>query len=171
MQTGVNVVVVGGGSVGLETAKFLAAKGTISPDQLYFLTLHEAESPEVLRDLMLKGAKRVTVIEMAGKMGQDVGRSTRWVLLKELELRGVKLITEATMKEIAPDHVVYTNAQGNAVAIAADTVVMAMGSRPENSLAHKLEETGVDVRVIGDAKKCGRIADALEDGLALACMV
>ena len=120
---------------------------------------------------MLKGAKRVTVIEMAGKMGQDVGRSTRWVLLKELELRGVKLITEATMKEIAPDHVVYTDAQGNAVVIAADTVVMAMGSRPENSLAHKLEETGVDVRVIGDAKKCGRIADALEDGLALACMV
>lgn len=81
VETGANVVVVGGGSVGLETAKFLAAQGTISPDQLYFLTLHEAESPKVLRDLMLKGAKTVTVIEMAGKMGQDVGRSTRWVLL------------------------------------------------------------------------------------------
>lgn len=171
VQTGVNVVVVGGGSVGLETAKFLAAKGTISPDQLYFLTLHEAESPEVLRELMLKGAKRVTVIEMAGKMGQDVGRSTRWVLLKELELRGVKLISEATMTEIEPDRVVYTDSQGNDVVLAADTVVMAMGSRPENSLAQKLQETGVEVRVIGDAKKCGRIADALEDGLALACMV
>jgi len=167
----VNVVVVGGGSVGLETAKFLAAKGTISPDQLHFLTLHEAESPEVLRELMLKGAKRVTVIEMASKMGQDVGRSTRWVLLKELELRGVTLIAEAKMKEIAPDHIAYTDSQGIAVELAADTVVMAMGSRPENSLAHKLEEAGVEVRVIGDAKKCGRISDALEEGLALACMV
>jgi 2,4-dienoyl-CoA reductase (NADPH2) len=171
VQTGVNVAVVGGGSVGLETAKFLAAKGTISPDQLYFLTLHEAESPEYLRELMLKGTKRVTVIEMAGKMGQDVGRSTRWVLLKELELRGVKLISEAEITEIALDHVVYTDSQGNAVVLTADTVVMAMGSRPENSLVHKLEETGVEVRVIGDAKKCGRIVDALEDGMALACVV
>lgn len=171
VQTGVNVVVVGGGSVGLETAKFLAAKGTISPDQLYFLTLHEAESTEVLRELMLKGAKKVSVLEMADKMGQDVGRSTRWVLLKEMELRGVQLITAAKLKEIASDHVVYADSHGNDVVLAADTVVLAMGSRPENSLARKLEEAGVDVRVIGDARQCGRIADALEDGLALACMV
>jgi 2,4-dienoyl-CoA reductase-like NADH-dependent reductase (Old Yellow Enzyme family)/thioredoxin reductase len=170
-ETGVNVVVVGGGSVGLETAKFLAAKGTISPEQLYFLTLHQAESPEILRDLTLKGAKTVTVIEMAEKMGQDVGRSTRWVLLKELELRGVKLITEAKLKEIAADHIAYTDSNGNDVALEANTVVLAMGSRPENSLARKLEESGVNVRVIGDAKKCGRIADAIEDGLALACTV
>ncbi|MGO9571241.1 MAG: FAD-dependent oxidoreductase [Desulfomonilaceae bacterium] len=171
VQTGANVVVVGGGSVGLETAKFLAAKGTISPEQLYFLTLHEAESPEVLRELMLKGVKKVTVLEMAAKMGQDVGRSTRWVLLKELELRGVRLITEAKMKEIAPDRVVYVDSHGNDAVLAADTVVLATGSRPENSLARKLEEAGIELRVIGDAKKCGRIADALEDGLALACMV
>ena len=82
-QTGSNVVVVGGGSVGLETAVFLATKGTISSDQVYFLMLHQAESPEVLRELMLKGVKKVTVIEMARRIGQDIGPSTRWVLLKE----------------------------------------------------------------------------------------
>ncbi len=38
----------------LETAVFLATKGTISPDQVYFLMLHQAESPDVLRELMLK---------------------------------------------------------------------------------------------------------------------
>jgi 2,4-dienoyl-CoA reductase (NADPH2) len=168
-QTGKDVVVVGGGSVGLETAIFLATKGTISPEQLYFLTLHEAESAEVLKNLMVKGIKKVTVIEMARKMAQDVGPSTRWVLLKELKLRGIDLITNATMKSISESEVVYTDSTGNDVSLTADSVVLAMGARPENSLAEALENSGVDVRVIGDAKKCGRIGHAIEDGFALAC--
>jgi 2,4-dienoyl-CoA reductase (NADPH2) len=171
VQTGAEVVVVGGGSVGLETAIFLATKGTISPEQLYFLTLHEAETPQALRELMVKGVKRVTVIEMAPRMAQDVGPSTRWVLLKELQLRDIAMVTQATMKEIGENHVVYTDAQGNDVTIPADTVVLAMGSRPEASLAKKLEQAGVEVRVIGDAKKCGRIGHAIEDGFKLACEV
>ncbi|MBI4965947.1 MAG: FAD-dependent oxidoreductase [Desulfomonile tiedjei] len=170
-QTGASVVVVGGGSVGLETAIFLASKGTISPEQLYFLTLHDAESPEVLRDLMVKGIKKVTVIEMVRRVAQDVGPSTRWVLLKELKLRGVELITEAKMKDISPEHIVYTDAQGNDVTLPADSVVLAMGSRPENSLAKKLEDAGVKVRVIGDANKCGRIGNAIDDGFDLGCEV
>jgi hypothetical protein len=46
-----------------------------------------------------------------------------------------------------------------------------MGSRPENALAKKLEESGFKVRVIGDANKCGRIGNAIDDGFALGCEV
>jgi 2,4-dienoyl-CoA reductase-like NADH-dependent reductase (Old Yellow Enzyme family)/thioredoxin reductase len=169
-QTGTEVVVVGGGSVGLETAASLATKGTISPEQLYFLTLHNAESPEVLRELILKGVKKVTVIEMQKRMGQDVGPSTRWVLLNELQMRGVTLITEAVMEEIHPDRVVYRDARGDDVTLLADSVILAMGSRPENSLARALESAGIlNVCTIGDANKVGRIGNALDDGFALGC--
>lgn len=167
-QTGKDVVVVGGGSVGLETAIFLAVKGTISPEQLYFLTLHNAESPEVLRELMVKGVKNVTVIEMMRRIAQDVGPSTRWVLLKELALRGITTITEAKMKEISEKKIVYTDAEGKDVTLVADSVVLAMGARPENTLAKELEGCGVEIRVIGDANKCGRIGNAIEDAFALA---
>jgi len=72
------------------------------------------------------------------------------------------------MKDIRPGEVVYTKADGQDVTLPADTVVLAMGSRSENSLAKALENTGVEVRVIGDAAKPAKISDAIDAGFALA---
>ena len=41
---GKRVEIVGGGSVGLETALFVAAKGTITPEILHFLFTYEAKA-------------------------------------------------------------------------------------------------------------------------------
>ncbi|MGC8494264.1 MAG: FAD-dependent oxidoreductase [Syntrophobacteraceae bacterium] len=170
VAAGPEVVVVGGGAVGLETAVSLAAKGTISPEQLYFLALHGAESPEVLRELMVKGTRKVTVIEMVARMAGDMGPSTRWVLLKEAAMRGVTLITGAKLKDIGPGSIVYTDADGADTTIPADSVVLAMGSRPVNSLAKSLEAATIaNVRTIGDANAIGRIGDAVDAGFALGC--
>ncbi len=171
VPTGRDVVIIGGGSVGLETAVYLASKGTISPQQLYFLTLHQAEAPNTLLELITKGVKKVTVLEMAPRMGQDVGPSTRWVLMKDLHARGIKLITKAKMKEIQEHCVVYTDENGEDATIPADTVVLAMGARPENALAQELENSGVEIRTIGDAAKVGRMGDAVEAGFKLGCEV
>jgi 2,4-dienoyl-CoA reductase-like NADH-dependent reductase (Old Yellow Enzyme family) len=83
-QAGVDAINVTGGSVGLETAVFIAAKGTITPEILHFLLAYEAVSPERLRELMFQGSSKVTVFEMLPRIGQDVGKSTRWILFDNL---------------------------------------------------------------------------------------
>ncbi len=125
----------------------------------------------MLQTLISRGHKKVTVIEMASRMGQDVGMSTRWVLLKDLRTRGVALIPRAKMKEIYPDRVVYTNSAGEDVTIPCDTAVLAMGSRPEASLADALKDTGTEIGKIGDCDKVGRIGQAVDAGFDLACQV
>ena len=68
-DTGKEVVVIGGGAVGLETALFLARKGTIDAETLYFLLFNQAESFETLSGLLYRGIKKVTVVEMLEKSG------------------------------------------------------------------------------------------------------
>jgi len=100
--------------------------------------------------------------------GVPLSSATLWVLLKKLRLRGVELITNARRKDIAADRVVYTDAHGNDAIVSADRMVMALGSRSENSPVGKLAKIGIALHAIRDARKAGRISDAIEEGRALA---
>jgi 2,4-dienoyl-CoA reductase (NADPH2) len=165
VNTGRKVVVIGGGAAGLETAIFLAKKGTLSPKQLHFLMLHDAEVPDVLKDLIVKGTKEVTVIEMLPKVGKDIGPSTRWVVLKKLDLYGVKVMTKTRLLEITPRGVVCRGEDEQSLEIPTDTVVLAMGAVSQNTLAEQLEKIMAGkVRLIGDANEVANAAQAVEEG-------
>lgn len=161
-ETGRRVVIVGGGSVGLETALFLARQGTITPEQVYFLMLHEAETAQRIQELMLRGNKEITVVEMDDKLGKDIGISTRWVILKELKMRGIESVCGATMEGCMPGHLICRDREGEELTLRADTIVLALGSLAFNPLEAALSGSGIDVRVIGDACTTGKIGDAIE---------
>ncbi len=99
-DTGKEVVVIGGGAVGLETALFLAHQGTLDPQTLHFLMFHQAESEEVLSSLLCRGLKKVTVVEKLSRLGKDMGPSTRWTILRHLSRLGVQTLTHTTAQEI-----------------------------------------------------------------------
>ncbi|NOQ18598.1 MAG: NAD(P)-binding protein, partial [Desulfobacterales bacterium] len=104
---GKSVAVIGGGSVGLETALFIAAKGTITPETLHFLFAYEAVSPERLRELMFQGSSKVTVFEMLSRIGQDVGKSTRWILFDNFKRFKVSVKTGTTVTSIRKETVKF----------------------------------------------------------------
>ncbi|MGM0454051.1 MAG: FAD-dependent oxidoreductase, partial [Thermodesulfobacteriota bacterium] len=167
---GEDVAVIGGGAVGLETALLAAEKGTISPETLYFLFNHEAESVERLRELMNTGTSRVSVFEMLPRVGSDVGKSTKWVLMHELTRLGVTLHTQTRVTGIQ-DGVLTFEKDGTVSRQRFDHVINAAGARPVNDIAARIEPLGIAYSVIGDAVEPGRMNDAIHGGYLAATAI
>ena len=161
--TGKRVAVIGGGAVGVETALFLAEKGTLSGEALKFLLVNRAETPERLYELASRGSREVVLVELLEKIGKDIGKSTRWGMLQDLERIGVRVRTATRALEITPTGV-RVDVDGEIGEIPADTVVLAAGSRPYNPLESLLQRKNIPHRVIGDAREIARAMEAVHAG-------
>ena len=163
-------MVIGGGAVGLETALNLARRGALTPEQIYFLALFHGETPEVIDQLIAQGSHRVTVLEMLPKVGKDIGKSTKWIVLGNLKRFGIKVRTKVTVNSIEPGAVNITQ-DGAEEKVPADCVVLATGIKPVNQLAEDLKGLGCEIRVIGDAAEAGSLLTAIEQGYQVGCEV
>jgi 2,4-dienoyl-CoA reductase (NADPH2) len=161
--TGSKVVVIGGGAVGVETAIFLAEKGTLSGEELKFLFLNKAETPDDLYELASKGTKQVVLIEMINKIGKDIGRSTRWGMLQDMSRFGIQTDVQTRALEITRSGV-KVDRNGATEEIPADTVVIAAGAQSYNPLQSVLEQKGIACKIAGDAEKVGTAFDAVHQG-------
>ncbi len=163
VSTGKRCVVVGGGAVGVETALFLAEKGTLSPEAVKFLLINEVEDVEDLKQLAVKGSKEVIMLEMLDKVGTDIGKSTRWVMMGDMARYNVVSRTGTKVIEIT-DNGVLVEYEGQTEEIPADTIVLATGSVPENALQTEIEKLGIPHTITGDAKEIRLAFDAVHNG-------
>jgi len=164
---GKSVAVIGGGSVGLETALFVAAKGTITPEILYFLFTYEAVTTERLRELMFRGSSRVTVFEMLPRIGQDVGKSTRWILFDNLKRYGVSVKTGARVTSIHNGLVKFEK-DGQADQMQFDHVILAAGSKSVPGLSAEIKQMGYPFATVGDGVRPGKLNEAIHGGFLAA---
>ena len=130
-----NTVVIGGGSIGCETAEYLAAKG-----------------------------KKVTIIEMQDTLAGNTGKTAQTVLLGHLKGHGVKLLTGCRVEKITADSVIYKDKNGNSASVKADTVVLAIGDKPDASLYEQLKDKVPEIYNIGDSNGGGIIPTAVYEG-------
>ncbi|MDR4945723.1 oxidoreductase [Neobacillus cucumis] len=134
---GKNVLVVGGGMVGSETAAFLGELG-----------------------------HRVSVIELRDDVGMDVISEHRKFLMKDFNEYRIQTITNAKVAEFLHDGVAYTLADGSEHRVTGfDTVVLAMGSRAYDPISQKIQEIVKETYVIGDAVRARRALDATKEAL------
>jgi 2,4-dienoyl-CoA reductase (NADPH2) len=166
VRTGRRVVIIGGGAVGVETALFLADKGTLSGDALKFLLLNGAEAVEDLQAMASRGTKEVILIEMIDRVGQDIGKSTRWPMMQDAARAGIQMRTATRALEITESSV-KVEKEGTVEEIPADTVVLAAGVQAFNPLQETLEKKGIAVHVVGDAKTPAKAFDAIHQGFAV----
>lgn len=136
---GANVLIVGGGMVGTETADFLGEHG-----------------------------HRVTIVEMLPDVASDVEGMTRGFLLERLKTYGVQIQTGATVQEFFDDGGLIKK-DGQEIKLSGfDTIVLAMGTKPVNGLQKELEAKGIETYVIGDAASPRKALEAIEEGARLA---
>ena len=163
---GRKVVVIGGGAVGMETALFIASQGPMSAESAVFLASGGALDAETAIKMTRQGP-RVTILEMLDRIGQDMGPTTRSSTRYALRLHNVNVVTKATARRITPAGVVYER-DGQEVTEEADTVVMAVGSRPDTALYESLQGVLPEVHRIGDCVKARTACEAIEEAALLA---
>ena len=134
-SSGNNVVVIGGGSIGCETAEYLAKQG-----------------------------KKVSIIEMTDTFAGNTGKTAQTILLGHLKGNGVKLVAESRVEKITATEVVYKSKNGKTSFVKADTVVVAIGNRPDTSLYDSLKDEVKEIYNIGDSNGGGIIPNAVYEG-------
>ncbi len=141
---GARVAILGGGGIGTEVADFMAQRG-----------------------------KRVTIIEMMPEIGIPTGIPlfVTQLLIPRLLRYGVRIMTRASVKEIIDGGVVMAIDGKDEIIDGIDQVIIAMGAKPVNELAHQLEGRAGSVYLIGDAKEPRTAFEATQEGAEAARMI
>ena len=123
---------------------------------------NNAESPEKLHELINIGNKEITVFEMLPKVGKDVGKSTKWILLGNLSSHGINTITDAKVVSIDKGEVTFEK-DDKKESIKFDTVVNAVGSKSVTKISESIEKTGIPFSLVGDCTGPAQINKAIHE--------
>ncbi|WP_418791981.1 FAD-dependent oxidoreductase [Phosphitispora sp. TUW77] len=136
MPLGKNVVVVGGGLVGVEMAEFLTERG-----------------------------RNVTILEEGYVFGWEMSLLRRWIHLSHNKKNGVKSLVFCKVTSIGEKTLTYIDKEGQEHTIDADNVIIAQGHTHNLELAETLKKQGYEVHTAGDCSGDDLIEGAMIDGL------
>lgn len=119
---------------------------------------------------MLAEKCKVTLIDMLPKIGADIGISTRWTVLLYLREKNVEMLTETKAVEIKRNAVVVETTKGRKE-IECDTVVLAVGTKPNNGLFDELNGKVKKIYKIGDCVRPRKAIDATAEAFELALKI
>ena len=111
---------------------------------------------------LAKQGKDVSLVDM-----NEIGKGTNPILfdwyIREAIDNKVRLYPNCTVMDFSSFGVDITY-QYSLITLPADTIVLAIGTKPENSLIKVLEELDIPYCVIGDCKRIGDALYAIRDG-------
>lgn len=129
------VVVLGGGLAGCETAIHLAQEG-----------------------------KKVHLVEMRDALAVDSNIRHRPILLSEIEKQGVIVNTEYKGLKVSEEGVVCADKDGNEVLVPGTSVICALGQRANRNMVDELIDCAPYVAQIGDCVRPSTITTAVYQG-------
>lgn len=130
-----DIVVLGGGLAGCETAIHLAQEG-----------------------------KKVHLVEMRSELAIDSNIRHRPILLGEIEKQGVHVHTEFKGLKVSPEGVLCSDKDGNEVLVPGTHVICALGQRANRNMVDELIDGAPYVAQIGDCVRPSTITTAVYQG-------
>jgi len=134
-DVGKRVLVVGAGGIGAETADYLSEMG-----------------------------KEVTLVEMLEEIAADLVVHLKHYLSLRLGEKGVTILTSTKVKELGKGYALVEDASGTRKIDGFDTIVLAVGSKPDDRIAKSLEGKVPELHVIGDASEPREALEAVYEG-------
>jgi len=128
---------------------------------------------ELALTLMEKG-KKVIIIEESKRLGGDIGPVNRWLELDMLKKGGVAMESLTKVTEITRKGVKVSREGGKEDFLEADTVILALGLKPNPALANELKGKAPAIYLIGDvAEGSGvrRIREAIASGFEISSKI
>lgn len=170
VEIGKRVVIIGGGGIGAEIAPYLAKRWTLRPDVIEFLDDYRALDQS--NSLFAQRGHDVTLVTRQDRLGGSIGRSTRWVVAKELEHAGIRTVYGAVTKSIT-DQGVIVSRDGKDELIEADTVLFAAGLKPNLALYESLKDKGLAAEVysVGDPEHASHAIHTVKEAFKLALRI
>lgn len=143
---GQKIIIIGGGSVGCETADYLAP---------------------LLNDRFMRN-RDVTVLEMDKEILMKETGAGRSVLVQRMMAKGIHIECNAKVINTTETTITYEQNGKEYTIEDADTLIFANGYHIDNAIEDMLKETGVTYHLIGDGHKVGNIKDAISEGYEVA---
>ncbi|MGA8473439.1 MAG: FAD-dependent oxidoreductase [Candidatus Cybelea sp.] len=166
---GERVAIVGAGGIGVDVAHYLSfGQSNVDESTRFLYEQGLAAAPDGA--LLVVGRKRVALMRRGATIGERIGKTTRWAVLRALRSAGVETYANVTYEAIFPGGVRIRDADGNARTIAADTVVIAAGQERNDPLLPAIRQLGIAYRVVGGAKDATELnaVRAFDEGLRAA---
>ncbi len=138
---GKNIVLIGGGEIGVETGIHLSRLG-----------------------------HRVTVLEMTDMLAREANRGHYYSMIRDAweAEENFSFILNATCTGITPEGVEYRDKNGELHRIPADDVLLSAGMRANTAEALRYSTAGTYFRVIGDCQKAASVQQAVRSAYTTA---
>ncbi|MFV1951739.1 MAG: FAD-dependent oxidoreductase [Nitrospinota bacterium] len=136
---GKRIIIIGGGDIGCETADMLASDD-----------------------------REITIIEILESVLQRMKSIPGEELLGRLKEKNVKIMTGTRVTAIESGAVRIEDKAGNRSSLKADSVILSIGSLPEDSLLNPLKQKIPEVYTVGEAAQPGNIGTAIRSAAKVA---
>ena len=104
---------------------------------------------------------------MLPRIGQDVGKSTRWILFDNLKRYQISVKTGAKVTSIRDGFLKFQK-DGQEEQMQFDNVILASGSQSVRGISANIKKMGYPFATVGDGVRAGKLNEAIHRGFLAA---